>query len=406
LPINCIYLQYNVCSLSNIMKVLVIHTSYKFKGGEDSVVSNEIELLQSIGNEVELLQFSNSQHTLFKVLQLPFNWGSYLKTKKTIAVFKPDIVHIHNIHFAGSPSIIYAIKRSGVPFVITLHNYRLLCPSATLFFKGALFNDAVKKPFSWQAIWKGVYLNSRILTFWVSCSMFLHQLIGTWKLPAKYIALGQYTREIFLNSKLKFIADNVLIKPNFCYRSIEQPPLSEESYYLYLGRLSEEKGIKLLLDAFSKNGLPIKIAGDGVLKKEVKTYSKLCPNINFVGSVEKQETSSLLLNARALIFPSLWYETFGMVIIEAFAAGTPVIASRLGQMRFTITDQHNGLHFDTGSVDDLQAKLILYESLSSARRSVYRQNALNSYFEIYSPEKNASQLMHIYSQAISENILQ
>jgi len=378
------------------MKILIIHNAYQFKGGEDSVVANETELLRSDGIEVEVLQFSNAGHALSKVIQLPFNYSSYLKTKEKIKAFKPDVVHIHNLHFAGSPSVVYAIRKCKVPFIITLHNYRLLCPSASLFFNGRIFTGSVNKSFSWDAVSKGVYLNSRILTFWVNCSMMFHQLIGTWKLADKFIALGEHTKEIFFNSKLKSITKDIIVKPNFCYSRLKFIK-SVGTYYLYVGRLSEEKGAGLLLKVFSANKLRLKIAGSGPMEKEVIICSKENPNIQFLGSVEKKDVYSLLANATALIFPSQWYETFGMVIIEAFSRSTPVIASNLGQLKITIRNKYNGLHFEAGNADDLTEKVAFYENLQPEEKLTYRRNAFDSYNENYSPEKNLKQLKDIYN---------
>ena len=380
------------------MKILVIHTIYKLKGGEDSVVANEIKLLRSYGEDVELLQFSNGGNTLLKVLQLPFNCSSYSKVTEKLICFKPDVVHIHNLHFAASASVVYALKRHKVPFVITLHNYRLLCPSATLFYKGKFFTDFVNKAFSWKAVMKGVYLNSSLLTFWVSFSMMLHQFFGTWKNTAKFIALGQHTIEIFKNSKYKYLVNKIVVKPNFCYN---QELVNEEKsdYYLYLGRLSEEKGLYVLLNAFANSNFNLKIAGTGPMEEEVISFAKNHPNIQFLGHVDKQTADKLLSAATALIFPSLWYETFGMVIIEAFAAGTPVIASLLGQLKFIINNKLNGLHFEAGNETNLREKIDYYQNLSKDEKIVYQRNALKSYQDSYSPAMNYNQLKFIYNEA-------
>ena len=385
------------------MKVLVVHTIYKLKGGEDSVVDNEIELLRSNGVEVELLQFSNSGYTFLKVIQLPFNLSSYIKTKNRLKLFKPDLVHIHNMHFAGSPSVVYAVHQSKTPFVITLHNYRLICPSATLFYKGKIFTDSLNEVFSWQAVIKGVYLNSIFLTFWVACSQLIHEVLGTWKLSNKYIALGQYTKEIFKNSKLSYIVPKIIIKPNFCYQN-PNPKKLAGNYYLYVGRLSDEKGIITLLSAFSENKLPLKIAGTGPLEPEVIKYNNEFNNIEFLGSVNKEEVNDLLTNAIALIFPSQWYETFGMVIIEAFSSGLPVIAADMGQLKITIQNKVNGLCFESGNKDDLNEKVAYFESLTYDEKQAYRTNAYKCYAEHYSPQKNAVELLRIYDTLLCDTV--
>ncbi|RYY06958.1 MAG: glycosyltransferase, partial [Sphingobacteriaceae bacterium] len=308
------------------MKVLVIHTGYQYKGGEDTVVAEEIKLLQAAGVTVKLVEFNNHQNVLWKLLTLPFNLQSYIKTKKTITAFQPDVVHIHNLHFGGSPSVIYAIKRSKVPFVVTIHNYRLLCPSGILFHNGKLFLDSLHQNFPWKAVQLGVYKNSKLITFWVSLSMYLHQKSGTWKLCNKFILLSEHARKLFLNSKLGLTSSQLVVKPNFC----SVPKLQEqkvEDYFLYVGRLSEEKGIMLLLSVFSSSEYPIKIAGDGPLKHEVINYSSKYPNIEFLGSLDKTQVFTLLQSCTALVFPSIWYEGMPLTIIEAFACGTPVISS-------------------------------------------------------------------------------
>lgn len=384
------------------MRVLIIHTVYRFKGGEDSVVLNEMELLKSAGAEVELLQFSNAGNTLLKVLQLPFNFSSFIKTKKKIASFKPDIVHIHNLHFAGSPSVIYAVKKSNIPIVLTIHNYRLLCPSGTLFYNGRIYTRSLVHNFPIDAVLKGVYHNSKVLTFWVSFSLLLHQWFGTWTLVSRYIILGQHAKEIFSDSKLKSITEKMFIKPNFCFESAT-PADQMGAYYLYVGRLSEEKGLNLLLDAFSENGLQLKIAGGGPLQNEVMARCDAYPNIHYIGNVDKTAVNSLLKDAIALIFPSEWYETFGMVIIEAFSAGIPVIATRLGQLKFTIKDEYNGLLFQPGNKDDLSEKVLFYDKLSAEQKKIYKRNARQSYDAQYSPAKNIIELNNVYEDALAGN---
>ncbi len=125
------------------LNVLIIHCSYKYRGGEDTVVSEEMRILKKAGIRVDLLEFQNDRKTLLKLAQLPFNFSSYRQTCKKLDQFKPDVVHIHNLHFAASASVMYALKHKRIPFVTTLHNYRLLCPSATLFNEGRLYLKSV-----------------------------------------------------------------------------------------------------------------------------------------------------------------------------------------------------------------------------------------------------------------------
>lgn len=383
------------------MRILIIHTTYKIRGGEDSVVYNEAELLRSAGHEVELLLFSNSGSTGRKLIQLPFNASSYFTTLKTINVFNPDVIHIHNLHFAGSPAVLYAAKKMRVPIVMTLHNYRLLCPSGTLFFKGKIFTESVNKIFPIQTIFKGVYQNSKLITFWVALSAAIHQLAGTWNIPKYYIVLGANSKRLFEGSKMRAIANRMLVKPNFCYPG--EPGVNSKDYYLYIGRLSAEKGIAMLLNTFTKINTVIKIAGSGPMESEIIASATLHPNIEFLGSKDKDEVRTLIAGAKAVIFPSVWFETFGMVVIEAFACGVPVIAAEIGEAPHIITDKINGLLFEPGNETDLFKKIKYFEDLSSDRYMIFCKNALKTYSDNFTPAKNLNRLNQIYELACARN---
>lgn len=385
------------------MKVLVIHTSYKYKGGEDTVVAEEIKLLQTAGIEVELLAFNNYESTLFKLVQLPFNLQAYSKVKTKLATFKPDIVHVHNLHFGGSTSVIYAVKRSNIPIVITLHNYRLLCPSGILFNNGKLFLASLKQQFPWDAVKLGVYKNSKLITFWLGLSMFIHQKLETWKKINKYIVLSEHAKTLFLSSNLKLSEKQLIVKPNFSSVPILDKK-EAKNYFLYVGRLSEEKGIMLLLSVFSQSDYTIKITGDGPLKEEVISYSLKYPNIQFLGISNKEEVFNLMQSCSALVFPSIWFEGMPLTIIEAFACGTPVISSKLGAMETMIIPGYNGLHFQAQSEKDLKDKLDLWYQLDAIKKHEYRFNARKTYEELYTPEKNLKQLLSVYQEVIEEII--
>lgn len=383
------------------MKVLVIHTLYKNRGGEDSVVDNEIALLRAEGVTVSLLTFNNAGSTLLKLLQLPFNYSSYLKTKKHIKSFNPDVIHLHNLHFSGSAAVIYAIRACKVPLVMTLHNYRMLCPSGSLYYKNQLFLDSLQEDFPWTAIKKGVYQNSSLITFWVSLSMYLHEKLNTWQTVDKFIMLGTHAKDLFGRSRLSSFADRTVIKPNFSYAMPFSGRHEIQTFYLYVGRLTEEKGIRVLLNAFADNQLPLKIVGTGPLEDLVLLYCGRNTNITFLGQRTKNDINELLCDTIALIFPSLWFETFGMVVIEAFSQGVPVIASNLGNIKNMVINEFNGLTFKTGNDSDLSEKVSYYYNLSRSEKEDYSRNAINTYIKHYTPGDNAIQLRNIYLMAIN-----
>lgn len=385
------------------MKVLLIHCAYKFRGGEDTVVAEEMNLLKEAGVEVELLQFSNDENTLMNLMQLPFNFRSYKKTIQKIKAFGPDVVHIHNVHFAASPSVVYAITKTNTPVVCTLHNYRLLCPSALLFFKGQPFLSSLTSTFPWKAVAKGVYKNSRLLTFWMALSMQVHHWAGTWQRCNRFIVLTNYAKRIFLTSKLGLHEEQFAVKPNFC--SIPHlPPSNPGDYFLFVGRLSEEKGIRLLLSIFSTLPYKIKMAGDGPLKEEVVAAESKYSNISYLGSLQKEALLPVLANASALLFPSIWFEGMPLTIIEAFACSTPVIASRLGAMDDMVESKYNGLHFEAGDEQSLTECIQQWQGISKEEKSCYRQNARKTYEAFYTPQKNAAQLLSIYEEVIQKEL--
>jgi glycosyltransferase involved in cell wall biosynthesis len=378
------------------MKVLFIHCTYRQKGGEDTVVREEMELLRSKGVETSLLEFNN-EGGWRSLLQLPFNLSSYRKTKRKLREERPDVVHIHNLHFGASASVIHAVKSSGVPMVVTLHNYRLLCPSAVLFHKGELFTDSLQRGFPWKAIRLGVYRDSHVLTAWLAFSQLLHRCLGTWRLPERYIALTPHARNLFLEAGLGLTEEQVVVKPNFSSMAVPEISVSHKQF-LYAGRLTEEKGIRLLLRVFAANRWPLRIAGSGPLEQEVMSYSKNFSHIRFLGRLTEVEMAAELASANALIFPSLWYEGMPLALIESFACGTPVIASRLGAMETMVTPGFNGLHFEAGGEQSLMDAVLHWQSLNTEEKKQYKNNCLFTYEAFYTPCKNAAQLLSLYHE--------
>lgn len=386
------------------MKVLFIHTKYKEHGGEDGVVKNEIELLQQNGHEVKALYFDNSQHTFLKLLLMPFNPFSYAKTKREISRFKPDVVHIHNLHFAASYAVIRAVSRTQTPMVKTLHNYRLLCPSGTLYFKNDLYLKSLSRPFPWKAVKDKVFRNSRILTFWLAFSTWLHRKWGTFQKVNRYIVLNEQSRSLFLASNLQLKNNHLVMKPNFIQpNAVTQTATQRGNHYLYIGRLSSEKGIDVLLKAFASNGLPLTIIGDGPLRDDVLVAKAKNPLITWMGYQGKEIIDEQLRQCNALIVPSVCYEGMPLTIVEGFAAGTPVITSKLGAMQTIVTHNVNGLLFTPNNADSLNKQLQRWQNIGETKKREFSVHALNTYKSKYTPQKNLSSLLSIYNEAMSKN---
>ena len=383
------------------MKILLIHTNYRLHGGEDAVVEQERELLKQ-NYSVEILRFQN-QGGLKGALQFLgsiWNRSAANKVKQKINEFQPDVVHVHNWHFALGPLVFRMIKNLGIPVVHTIHNFRLLCPSAILLHKGQLFTDSLRQSFPWKAIRSKVYRSSVSQTFWLGFVIWFHKKIGTWKKIDTFVCLTPFTVNLFQQSNFGISKKKFIVKPNFTSASEVLQSIKKENHFLFVGRLSEEKGIEILLKAFSELPFLLKIAGDGPLKIKVVEAVKQFENISYIGNLTNKEVKDELLKAQALIFPSVWYEAFGLVNIEAFSNGTPVLASKIGAPESLIIDGYNGFHFEPANVEDLKEVVNHFNALSIIEKKQIGNNAFDNYKSQYSPELQLSYFDAIYNKAL------
>lgn len=387
------------------MKILIIHTFYRFKGGEDAQVEAEIALLNAAGFEVDLLEFCNPTNSLLAMaylLMLSFNVFSYFKTRKKLRSFKPDVVHLHNWHFAASPAVISACHHTKVPIVLSLHNFRLICPSATLFHHGEIFLESLHQKFPWKAIQLGVYRGSTVQTFLLAFAVFVHKQLKTWQKVSKYIVFSEPMKSVFLESSLGLAADKFVIKPNSIPDSSVTEMVKRGDHFLFIGRLVEEKGIEVILAAFAETNLSLHIYGYGPLESKVKAEAAKYPNIQFFGALPSNEVLQSMRNCSALIFPSIWYEGMPVTLIESFSTGTPVIASKLGAMSTMVLDHFNGIHFEAGNKDDLIEKLVYWDALPKEEKEEYYLRARAKYEKRYTTQDNLVALESIYLDVINQ----
>lgn len=382
------------------MKILFVHNSYQLHGGEDVVVEQELELLRQ-HHDVEILYFQNQGGWKGAVQFLCSIWniGAARTVNKMIKEFQPDVVHIHNWHFALGPLVFRMINKMGIPIVHTVHNYRLLCPSGILLYQGQLFTDSLRQSFPWSAIKNKVYRSSVIQTFWLAFIVWFHKKIGTWQKIDLFLCLTSFAVKLFKQSNFGISREQFSVKPNF----VEDSDFSykKDNYFIFVGRLSKEKGINLLLEAFIINGEQLKIIGEGPeLNKVIDTASKY-DNISYLGFQNKAFIIEKLKKAKALIFTSIWYEGMPMTILESFSTGTAVIGPNIGGSNEIIKHGENGLIYQVGNIEDLNSKISflntdesLQNKLSIGARSSYELN--------YSPDKNYKMLMDIYKTVINE----
>lgn len=374
------------------------------RGGEETIVEEELALLKK-QHDVEILYFKNSTGVkgALQFLFSIWNVHSALKVRKKIKSFKPDIVQLHNWHFASGPLIIRIVKRMKIPVVHTIHNYRLLCPSAILMHNNKLFLDSLNQSFPWSAIKKQVYRKSTVQTFWLGFVVWFHKLIGTWKMIDVFSCQTNFAIELFRESKLNLSRNQFFLKPNFIDYHLINKDKSDELSFLFIGRLSIEKGIYLMLNAFKELPFKLKIAGEGPLKEIVMKASKESPNILYLGNLPKENVFIEMEKTQALLFPSFWYEGMPMTIIESFSAGTPVIASNLGAMSSMIKNDFNGLHFKANDLESLKNTIQNFVNFSIEKKIRMRQNSLLSFRDLYTSEKQIFFFNELYKKAIILN---
>jgi glycosyltransferase involved in cell wall biosynthesis len=378
------------------VKILFIHNRYQQKGGEDTVFEQELELLRQT-EEVLALTYQNQSGWKGAVQFLASGWNIFSagRIKKAIKDFQPDVIHVHNWHYAVGPLVVRVAARRHIPIVLTVQNFRLLCPSATLLYRGALFMDSVKASFPWSAIRKKVYRGSLLQTFWLALIIWFHKKRGTWTLVDRYILQTGTAKAVFMSSTLGVRDAQFSIKPNFI-RDPGLVPVEREDFLLFIGRLAEEKGIETLLEAWKQTETELYIGGDGPLVEKVIAAGNGNPRLHYLGLLDRKAVREMMGRCSALIFPSIWFEGMPMTLIEAFAVGTPVIASNLGAMASMIVDGKNGIHFKAGNATELKEKMEFWHRLSKEDRKRYAEEARLAYETLYTPEINKAQILSIY----------
>jgi len=381
------------------MRILIIHNCYQHPGGEDVVFEQEKALLADT-EDIFSLTFRNQRglRGVWQTFWSPWNIWAARQVKRAIKRHRPDIVHIHNLHYAVGPMAIRAAKHMGVPVVMTLHNYRLLCPSATLYHNGEVFTASLHANFPWEAVRKGVHSQSVVKTGWLAFTYWLHRKTGTWHMVDRYITLTDFAKQLFANSSLGVTANKFITKPNFVADGTA-PPTTRGPHLLFVGRLTQEKGVDVLLKAFAGTDYQLRIAGDGPLKDQVIEAARTSPNITYLGSLDRPAISQQLAECSALVFPSIWYEGLPMTLIEAFAAGTPVIASDLGAMQSVVHEGRNGWRFAPNDAVALRGKVSEWLHTDEIYKVQVGRRAREEYEQHYTAEENKKQLLACYQAA-------
>jgi glycosyltransferase involved in cell wall biosynthesis len=387
------------------VKILLCHNFYRSPGGEDQVYQDEGWLLEQHGHEV--IRFERDNHAISGIGRITMAktalWSKecYQQIFDLVKRQRPEVVHFHNTFPLISASGYYAAQRAGAAVVQTMHNFRTICPGSTLLRNNAVCEKCVTKTLPLPSVIHKCYHDSRSASAVVAISSAYHSLRGTRKRSVnRYIALTNHSREIFITGG--FPPEKIAVKPNFV-RPDPGVIHSDGDYAVFVGRLSIEKGVSTLLEAWERLGrdIPLRVIGDGPLNDDVLRAQRKLPQIVWLGRLPFDRVLEEVGRARVLVCPSIWYETFGRSMIEAFATGTPVLASDIGSMQELVTDGKTGLHFRAGDAGDLAAKIskffddpAFFNEACKLARAEYEQR--------YTAEKNYQMLMAIYAQATAD----
>lgn len=370
---------------------------------------NETEMLEQ--NNQEVLTYTVSNEEIKSSIKGKVKVGvnsiwSYSEYKDFLILLKtkqPDIVHVHNFFPLISPSIYYACSKLNIPIVQTLHNYRLICPAATFLRDNEICEKCLDGSLI-NSVKHGCYRNSVLQTVPVAAMIGINNLLNTWNSKVdKYIALTDFAKMKFVQSGIP--ESKIAVKPNFVKTALEDnKKIVRENYVLFVGRISGEKGIDMLLEAWSQYQNPsntkLLIIGDGPEKLRLENQYKYNEKIIFKGKLPSSETMDYMKRAKYLVVPSICYEGFPMTIIEAFSEGIPVIASDIGSMKEIIKPGKTGFHFSKGSIESLISVLVM--ALSYEKYASLAVNARLDYVENYTDVANYEQLMKIYESVIEE----
>tara|TARA_R110002074_G_scaffold316814_2_gene487295 strand:- start:7198 stop:8385 length:1188 start_codon:yes stop_codon:yes gene_type:complete len=384
------------------MKILVVHSYYQQRGGEDGVFIAERDLLQRIGNDVHTFEAFNDEATALNYFTLVkksiWNEDIAIQIEEIVKARGIEVVHFHNTFPLISAAAYSAARRAGAAVVQTVHNYRMLCVNGTLLRNDRPCELCVGK-IQISGVVHGCYRDSSLASSVVATMNTFHQLRGTFRNDVDlYIAPTNFVRDKLIKGGL--FPSRIVVKPHFV-NSQQVTKTEKGDAAIYVGRLSKEKGVDTLIAAWKKlNGrLPLKIIGDGPLSDAVALATKEISGVSWLGRLPPDEVRRHVAEARMLVNPSICYETFGLTIVEAFAATTPVVVSGHGAFAEIVLDGITGLHFSPSDSSDLAEKVLFLCDHPTFSAEI-SNNGRAEYEQKYTPEQNFSLLMAHYQEAI------
>ncbi len=389
------------------MKVLIVHNRYRHHGGEDAVVVSDLKMLESFGCEARVYERNNAEMEAARAgaklrdsLRMHWSRRSYDDVRRLISDFGPDIVHCHNLFYCVTPSVYDACRDGNVPVVQSLHNFRPFCCNG-LFLRDGGICELCQSGNFWPGVRYRCLQKSLLRSAFVSLALHRCRKRDAWEMADRFVVASEFTKEKYIEGG--FPEEKISIKPHFV-DVVQEPQARRDGYMLYVGRLSEEKGLNVLLKASRLlRDVPLRIVGSGPLERSIRqdVNREELTQVEMPGFLEDAEFDRVFRSAGFLILPSVCYENFPRVVAEAYAAGLPIVASRLGSMRELIRDGETGFLFHPHDANDLALKvreLVDHPELLQKMQ----ENARREYLACYSPAQNYQLLKSIYEQTLAE----
>ncbi len=386
------------------MKIVVAHNFYQQPGGEDQVYRAEVELLREFGHAVVPFEVHNDAVAAMGKVKLAaatvWNRSIAAELGEVVRRERADVVHFHNTFPLISPASYYAARRAGAAVVQTLHNFRLMCPVALFYRDGKPCEECLGKPLAWPGVVHACYRGSRVTTAVTAAAVAAHRAMGTWENAVDaYVCLTDFARDKFVAGGLPVA--KLHVKPNFVHPDPGVRPGGDGSA-VFVGRLSEEKGVLPLLAAWERLDVPLTIIGGGPLADLVAAAAARNPAIRAVGRQTMDQIYDMVGRASVLVLPSVCYETFGRVAAEAFAVGTPVVASGHGAVADVVgSDGRLGSLFAPGNPVALAAAVRAMLARPADEVAALRRNARAAFVQKYTGERNHDRMMQIYRAAMA-----
>lgn len=402
------------------MKIVQVNNYCYIRGGSEKVFLGEIEVLSKLGHSVAVFSRGHERNlrcdfstffppdikdegTFSRVrmfLEYIYSFRVYEAFSSFINKFPPDVVHLHNIYGRLTTSVIDAARKARVPLVLTAHDYKLVCPTYLMLNKG--------KPC--EKCLQGNYLNCVVQnchhsgftgSLLYTMESYFNRFFKKYEKVDYLIAPSNFLRDKLINGG--YSHQKVVHIPNFVNTSGITPNFEPGDYIVYIGRVSGEKGIKTLVDAVKTTKIQAKIVGEGPLSKWLQGIiaSEGIPNIILVGYKSGDDLLDILRNSAFMVLPSEWYENAPLSILEAYACGKPVVASRIGGIPEMVLDGVTGFLFEPGNVEQLKEIMV---SLYNNKKLIAQmgKNARDMVEREYSPERHYEMLMDIYEKAIAK----